>query len=158
MKDALITNATEESFLTDFSNLIKDSVELKLKSISNGGFKIVSTSNFGGLSVIEKEKYFINGKLKTAGNKLVIDYTVRANSTFKTVAIVLPIMSFPTLAIAFSKVKPLTGSVVTPLTNFAIYLLFNILSISFLMYKDYRLRKTGKKHFESIISKMCYYK
>ncbi len=150
MEGTIILENFDGDLISSFQEALKADKHILLKRLNGSKFEVFSKENFGNLSMIEKELFFIKGEIFQAENQSFIRYTVRANATFKTLCIILPL--FTSELLIFSLDKNLKHDL--GLIGVFIYLIINGVSLPILLYQDYKLKQKGKFYFMKLVERI----
>ena len=148
MKQVIDLKNFEGDLSTFFLREISKDKHLLLKKIDGTKFEVVSKNNFGNFNMIEKEFFFIKGEFMDINNQKLIYFKIRGNSTFRTLAVVIPLFTSPLLIFSFEKNFKQENSLIM------IYLIISGLSVSILLYQEYRMKKQGERYFLKLIEKI----
>lgn len=113
--------------------------------------KLQSKANYGAFSMIEKAHFTLTGRIEEKEGATHVKYKVRGNNTFSILAVIIPIMSFPTFL--FSFIGPEMESIKKAQTLPALMVFTLIIAIVTLLFlwKEKSLKKKGEKAFEQIL-------
>lgn len=150
MKQVIDLKNFEGDLSTFFLREISKDKHLLLKKIDGTKFEVVSKNNFGNFNMIEKEFFFIKGEFMDINNQKLIYFKIRGNSTFRTLAVVIPLFTSPLLIFSFEKNFKQENSLIMIM----IYLIISGLSVSILLYQEYRMKKQGERYFLKLIEKI----
>lgn len=150
MKQVIDLKNFEGDLSTFFLREISKDKYLLLKKIDGTKFEVVSKNNFGNFNMIEKEFFFIKGEFMDINNQKLIYFKIRGNSTFRTLAVVIPLFTSPLLIFSFEKNFKQENSLIMIM----IYLIISGLSVSILLYQEYRMKKQGERYFLKLIEKI----
>lgn len=150
MKQVIDLKNFEGDLSTFFLREISKDKHLLLKKIDGTKFEVVSKNNFGNFNMIEKEFFFIKGEFMDINNQKLICFKIRGNSTFRTLAVVIPLFTSPLLIFSFEKNFKQENSLIMLM----IYLIISGLSVSILLYQEYRMKKQGERYFLKLIEKI----
>ena len=131
--------------------------ELESASAFTGGIstrnrlKLQSKANYGAFSMIEKAHFTLTGRIEEKEGATQVKYKVRGNNTFSILAVVIPLMSFPTFL--FSFIGPEMENIEKAQTLPALMVFTFVITIVTLLFlwKEKSLKKKGEKAFEQVL-------
>ena len=153
MKNTIIIAKEIGIVFSHFSKSILEDKQLILKRLNDYKFELKSVENLSNLNTIEKESYFIMGQFMDKGGQTEINYTVRANQTFRIVSfLIIPLMALPTLAPTLSAKTNVEAKWTSIVVYFGLIILSNVITFN----QEKKLKLKGEKQFQSFIKKLGY--
>ena len=114
----------------------------KVVNLTSSRFHLIALKSYGGMNMVEKPHFRIQGKFDQNEHGTHVNYKVRGNATFNIIAVVFAIQIIPVVAIPLLSKDP----EMTPYILLAIFVVFGAI-IFFLTQTSKSLRKKGEKQF-----------
>ncbi len=151
MKNTIVIEKNRNEVLALFPKAIAENKQLLLKKLDTEKFTLVSKEKYEKVNMVEKEHFFVSGRLMEDKGQTCIEYQIRANATFRVIFfMVIPLMVSPTLALGlFSKAN--TEGVAKGFVNVGIYCAIVVLSVCIGLFYDKNLRLKGDLQFRNFI-------
>jgi hypothetical protein len=136
-----------------FPNLIQRDKQMIIKLLDGRKFLLESNDAFSkNWAMLEYPHYFVLGEFIDYRYETHVKYRVRANSTLKTLATVVPLMALPTLFFGLSAFK--SGHYFPLILNCIIYLILVALSSYFYLSQRKKMMAKGDKQFREMFEKL----
>jgi hypothetical protein len=155
MQNSVFLEKNITEVLAIFSKVVGKDKQLILKKLNGQKFELTSAAKYEKVNMMEKERYFISGQFVESDGKTHLNYTIRANATYRIIGfLILPLMSLPTLVLGLARTKAINEGASNGWLNVLIYSVIVILGGGICLFQDRKLRVEGERAFGNLIEKM----
>jgi hypothetical protein len=155
MENIAVIKKQMTDLLNDFPAAIEHDKQMIIKRLDGRKFQLASVDAYSkSINMPEKEHYFVTGEFIKYRYETHIKYTVRANATFKILAIIVPLMALPTLGFGLMSLKKMPQNYTPLLINVAIYLTLVGISTWLYLSQKKKFEAKGEQQFKQLLKRM----